>query len=200
MYSRSIASSLPKSATGLHIAPESQLDLRPESDIVSELCSFRSVTSEKNVWAFWDKGLDSMYTSYRCTVLNWVRKLGPSWTVRVVDLVEGSPKNVYNYVGRDWFPDCFVNRTMGGFPRGAKLRGPCASTAAVRARRPARSGTRRGSFGNYMLAARKGCVFIGNWHKGYKEFWKGGTNVDGFHKLPLVQDIGLAEDMADWNF
>ncbi|RYP09252.1 hypothetical protein DL765_008517 [Monosporascus sp. GIB2] len=34
----------------------------------------------------------------------------------------------------------------------------------------------------------------------YRELWKGRTNADGFHKLPLVQDIGLAEGMADWNF
>ncbi|RYP24848.1 hypothetical protein DL767_008540 [Monosporascus sp. MG133] len=57
-----------------------------------------------------------------------------------------------------------------------------------------------GSFGNYMLGARKGCVFIKNWHNCYKELWKGRTNADGFRKLPLVQDIGLAKGMADWNF
>lgn len=57
-----------------------------------------------------------------------------------------------------------------------------------------------GSFGNYMLAARKGCVFIRNWHNSYRELWKGRTNALDFHKLPLVQDIGLAEGMADWNF
>ncbi|RYP09251.1 hypothetical protein DL765_008516 [Monosporascus sp. GIB2] len=105
---------LPKSATGLRIVSQSRLDLRPESNIVCELCSFRSVTFEKNIWAFWDKRLDSMYPSYRCTVLNWVRRLGSRWTIRIVGLVEGSRNNFYNYAGRGWFPDCFVNRTMGG--------------------------------------------------------------------------------------
>ncbi|OTA97096.1 hypothetical protein M434DRAFT_392264 [Hypoxylon sp. CO27-5] len=57
-----------------------------------------------------------------------------------------------------------------------------------------------GSFGNYMLGARKGCIFIKNWHNGYKELWKGRTNANDFNKLPLIQDIGLAEGMADWNF
>ncbi|RYP69406.1 hypothetical protein DL770_008243 [Monosporascus sp. CRB-9-2] len=226
---------LPKSATGLRIVPESQLDLRPESDIISELCSFRSVTSEKNLWAFWDKGLSSMYPSYRCTVLNWVRKLGRSWTVRIVDLVEGSPNNVYNYVSRDWFPDCFINRTMDGshaaqhsadlvrlpllFEHGGVWMdvGNMLHTHLDRLfwepltapDSPYEMGVwmisgqirkQWGSFGNYMLAARKGCVFIKNWHNCYKELWKGRTNADGFHKLPLVQDIGLAEGMADWNF
>lgn len=105
---------LPKSAVGLRVVPEPHLDLRPESQILEELCSFRPVTSEKNAWAFWDKGINAMYPSYRCTVLNWVRKLGPSWTVRVVDLIEGSPNNIYNFVSRDCFPDCFVDKTMDG--------------------------------------------------------------------------------------
>lgn len=56
-----------------------------------------------------------------------------------------------------------------------------------------------GSFGNYMLAARKGCMFIQNWHNGYKSLWKGRTNATGFHKLALVQEIGLAEGMANWH-
>ena len=57
-----------------------------------------------------------------------------------------------------------------------------------------------GSFGNYMLAARKGCVFIRNWHYSYKELWKGRTHAEGFYKLPLIQDIGLAEGMAEWDY
>lgn len=226
---------LPKSATGLTKVPDSQLDLRPESVIMAELTTFRPVTSEKNVWAFWDKGLDAMYPSYRCTVLNWVRKLGPSWTVRVVDLADNSPNNIYQFVSKDWFPECFVNKTMDGLH--------AAQHAADLVRLPLLfehggvwmdvgnmlhthldtlfwdaltapdspyemgawiiSGQIRkqwGSFGNYMLAAKKGCVFIKNWHDCYKELWNGRTNADGFHKLPLVRDIGLAEGMADWDF
>ncbi|KAJ3551407.1 hypothetical protein NPX13_g11368 [Xylaria arbuscula] len=226
---------LPKSATGLREVPESRLDLRPEEEIVQELRSFRPVTSEKNVWCFWDKGLDRMYPSYRCTVLNWVRKLGSTWTIRIVDLVDDSPNNVYKYVSRDWFPECFLNRTMDG--------SSAAQHAADLVRLPLLyeyggvwmdvgnmlhthldqlfwdalsapdspyemavwiiTGQIRkewGSFGNYMLAARKGCIFIQNWHNSYKELWRGRTNATGFYKLPLVQDIGIAEAMRDWGF
>lgn len=223
---------LPQSANGLREVPQSRLDLRPEEVILKELKSFRPVTSEKNVWCFWDKGLDRMYPSYQRTVLNWVRKLGRSWTVRIVDLLEDSPNYVYNYVGQDFFPDCFVHRTMDGrhAPQHAAdlVRLPLlyehggvwmdvgnmlhthldelfwdALTAPDSPYEMAvwiitgQIRTKWGSFGNFMLAARKGCVFVKNWHDSYKELWRGRTNARGFHKLPLVQEIGLADGLTD---
>ncbi|KAI1387687.1 uncharacterized protein F4822DRAFT_407300 [Hypoxylon trugodes] len=224
---------LPESASGLRVVPDSQLDLRPEAEILAELHTFRPITSEKNVWAFWDKGLDFMYPSYRCTILNWVRKLGRSWTIRVIDLVEGSPNNIYNYVSKDWFPDCFISRTMDGkhaaqhaadlvrLPLLFKYGGVWMDVGNMlhthldhlfwnhltAPNSPYEMATwiitgqirkQWGSFGNYMLAARKGCIFIKNWHNCYKELWNGRTNAVDFHKLPLMKDIGLAEGMADW--
>jgi hypothetical protein len=224
---------IPRVATNLEEVSESQLDLRPDTDIIKELGSFRPITSEKNVWAFWDKGLHAMYPSYRCTVLNWVRKLGPSWTIRVVDIVEGSPNNIYNFVDKVWFPDCLVQNTMDGdhkaqhtsdlirlpllFEHGgvwmdvgnmlhthlddlfwnALSEGPYELglwiiTGQIR--------RKWGSFGNFMLAARKGSTFIRNWHNGYKQLWVGRTNEHGFHRHPLVQEIGIADGMADWDF
>lgn len=225
---------IPHAATNLEEVPQSQLDLRSDTDIIAELGTFRAVTSEKNVWAFWDKGLDSMYPSYQCTVLNWVRKLGPSWTVRVVDLVDGSPNNIYNFVDKEWFPDCVINNTMDGshkaqhtsdlmrlpllFEHGGVWMdvgnmlhthlddlfwnalsssdqyeiGLWIITGQIR--------KKWGSFGNFMLAARKGSLFIKNWHNGYKELWNGRTNERGFHKHPLIQEIGIADGMSDWHF
>ncbi|KAI8224907.1 putative glycosyl transferase FCK3 [Colletotrichum sp. SAR 10_86] len=226
---------IPDRATGLREVPRSQLDLRTDPDIIAELNTFRPITSEKNVWAFWDKGIDAIYPSYRCTVLNWVRKLGPSWTVRLVDLIDGSPNNVYNFISKDWLPDCLVNMTMDGahkaqhasdlirlpllFEHGGvwmdvgnmlhthlddlfwdALSDPGSSyeiglwiiTGQIR--------KKWGSFGNFMLAARKGSIFIKNWHNGFKELWRDRTNERGFHKHPLIQEIGIADGMADWNF
>lgn len=226
---------IPKSATGLREIPESLLDLRPDADIVAQLKTYRPISSEKNVWAFWDKGIDSMYPSYRCTVLNWVRRLGPSWTVRLVDLIDGSPNNIYNYVDKSWFPECFVNRTMDGrhaaqhaadlvrlpllYEHGGvwmdvgnmlhthldklfwdHLTGPGSPYEMTAWIISGQIRKQWGSSGNYMFAARKGCAFIKNWHDCYAALWKGRTNAVGFHELPLVQDIGLAEGMADWDF
>jgi len=224
---------LPEGAAGLREVPRSQLDLRSDADIIAELKSFRPVTSEKNVWAFWDKGFDSMYPSYRCTVLNWVRKLGKSWTIRLIDLVDGSPNNLYKFVGKEWLPDCVNNKTMNGAhpaqhisdlvrlpllyehggvwmdvgnmlhthlddlfwnhlisPNSPYEIGAWIITGQIR--------KKWGSFGNFMLAARKGSIFIKNWHNGYKELWNGRTNEVGFHRHPLIQEIGVADGMADW--
>ncbi|KPM39834.1 hypothetical protein AK830_g6716 [Neonectria ditissima] len=224
---------LPESASNLRVVPQSQLDLRSSTDLIKQLRCFQPITSEKNVWAFWDRGLDAMYPSYVWTVLSWVRKLGPSWTVRLVDVVEGSPNNIYNFVTKDYFPDCFINKTMDG-PHAAQhaadlVRLPLLFEhggvwmdvgnmlhtsldhlfwdALAAPDSPYEMGVwiitgqirkQWGSFGNFMLAARQGCTFIKNWHDCYKELWKGRTRAAGFHGLPLVKDIGLAEGMADW--
>ncbi|KAH7212290.1 hypothetical protein DER44DRAFT_767923 [Fusarium oxysporum] len=223
---------IPKCATGLREIEPSLLDLRPDSEIIAQLQTYQPITSEKNVWAVWDKGFYAMYPSHQRTVINWVRRLGPSWTVRLVDFVEGSPNNIFKFVGKEWFPEAFVNKTMDGkhAPQHAAdlarlpliyehggvwmdvsnmlhihldslfwdhISSPDTPyemtawiiTGQIRAK--------WGDFGNFMFAARKDCEFIKNWHEGYKELWKGRTNVDEFHKHPLIAEIGLAEGLAN---
>ncbi|KAK7596604.1 hypothetical protein V3481_003219 [Fusarium oxysporum f. sp. vasinfectum] len=82
---------IPKCATGLREIEPSLLDLRPDSEIIAQLQAYQPITSEKNVWAVWDKGFYAMYPSHQRTVINWVRRLGASWAVRLVDFVEDSP-------------------------------------------------------------------------------------------------------------
>ncbi|WXC63565.1 hypothetical protein SNK03_009389 [Fusarium graminearum] len=231
-FTANMTYSLPAKATGLREIDPSLLDLRTDSEIIAQLQTFQPITSEKNVWAIWDNGFERMYPTHQQTVLNWVRRLGPSWTVRLVDFKKGSPNNIYNYVGKEWFPECFINKTMdgkhspqhaadlarlplvytyGGFyldvsnmlhthldtlfwdelssPDSPYEMGVWIITGQIR--------NKWGDFGNYLFAARKHCEFIKNWHNGYKELWKGRTNVDGFNKHPLIQEIGLAEGMRD---
>ena len=222
---------IPKCSTRLRTVPRTQP--QDEAELVDKLRSYQPIISEKNVWAFWDKGFDTMYPSYRCTVLNWMRKLDPSWTVRIVDLREGSPNNIYNFVESDWFPDCFNNKTMDGkhapqhasdlirLPLLYKYGGVWMDVGNMlhtnldtlfwdHLADPATpyemgvwiiSGQIKkewGSFGNYMVASRKGSEFIKNWHLCWKEVWNGRTNTNDFHKLPLMQEIGLADGMANW--
>ena len=97
----------------LHI-PHSRLDPRTDEEIAETLCTYRPVSSEKNVWAFWDKGFRELRPWCRRNILAWVRRLGPSWTVRVLDLVPDSPNHVYQFVTPDNFPATFNEGTMDG--------------------------------------------------------------------------------------
>lgn len=94
--------------------PPSRLDPRSDDEIVSTLLQFQPVTSEKNLWTFWDKGLLEIRPYVRRNVIGWVRRLGPDWTVRVLDLVEGSPVHVKAYLDAGHFSDAFNEGDMTG--------------------------------------------------------------------------------------
>ncbi|KAF7505013.1 hypothetical protein GJ744_001467 [Endocarpon pusillum] len=65
---------------------------RSDDEIFKSLTQYTSVTSEKNIWAFWDSGFRNVPAWCQRNVLNWVRLCSPSWTVRVLDSVSKSPK------------------------------------------------------------------------------------------------------------
>ena len=93
----------------------SSLRLQSDEDILSRLKTFQSVgSSERNVWAFWDKGLSNSPPWNQRNVASWVRRLGPSWTIRVLDRVEDSPVHVSKYVDSSFFPDAFNDGKMAG--------------------------------------------------------------------------------------
>jgi hypothetical protein len=56
-------------------------------------------------------------------IMNWIRLCGPSWSVRVLDNVSGSPNNALNWVKADQLPETFVKGTMDG-PYGMLVRFP----------------------------------------------------------------------------
>lgn len=105
------------------------LDERTDDEIFSSLMKDRPVTSEKNIWAFWDKGIAAMPGWCRRNVVNWSRLNGPEWTIRVLDNIPDSPNYALNYVDENMLPETFVKRTMNGpyvGPHSADfLRGAC---------------------------------------------------------------------------
>ncbi|KAM0818338.1 putative Glycosyltransferase family 32 protein [Seiridium cardinale] len=105
--------------SGLCMIPPSRLDSRTDEEIISMLLQFQPVTSEKNLWTFWDTGFWGMRPYVRRNIIGWVRRLGPEWTVRVLDHVEGSPLNVEAYLESNEFHDAFISRTMTGSYIGA---------------------------------------------------------------------------------
>lgn len=99
--------------TGTKLVAE--VDTRPESDIVTLLRShFPPNDSEKNVWAYWHTGWDTMPSWCQRNVVDWVRQLGPSWTVRVLDGIEGSPTHFRRYLGPEHFPEALNANQMTG--------------------------------------------------------------------------------------
>lgn len=98
----------------LVLVPLSRLDTRSDEQIINALLRHQPITSEKNVWTFWDTGFWQMRPYVRRNIIGWVRRLGPEWTVRVLDFVEGSPLNVYTFLTAAVFHDAFNSRTMTG--------------------------------------------------------------------------------------
>jgi Capsular polysaccharide synthesis protein len=79
--------------------------------------SYQPVTTEKNVWAFWHSGWAGMRPWCQRNIVNWVRRLGSDWTVRVLDNVDGSANNMLRFVEARHFPDAVNEGTMGGPPQ-----------------------------------------------------------------------------------
>jgi hypothetical protein len=104
-------------------------DTRSDAEILEFLQHFTPVTSEKNIWAFWDKGLKRMPAWCQRNVIDWVRICGPDWTVRILDAIPGSETNALKYISPDLLPESFVKGTMTGAYTGPHssdfLRGAC---------------------------------------------------------------------------
>ncbi|KAK7458516.1 capsule polysaccharide biosynthesis protein [Colletotrichum acutatum] len=94
-----------------HVEP---LDSRSDQEILKSLKSPISVTSEKNIWAFWDSGLDDIPSWGQRNIINWARLCGPEWAIRVLDDVPDSPNNALNWVKEDQLPEAYVAHKMDG--------------------------------------------------------------------------------------
>ncbi|KYK54378.1 putative capsule polysaccharide biosynthesis protein [Drechmeria coniospora] len=94
--------------------PMHRLDARSDDEISAWLQNRHEVVSERNIWAFWDKGFNKLPPWTKRNVMNWVRKLGPDWTVHVLDNAAGSETNVGHYLDSSFFPEAFNKGMMDG--------------------------------------------------------------------------------------
>ncbi|MCJ1462998.1 hypothetical protein MMC07_001602 [Pseudocyphellaria aurata] len=98
--------------------PTTSLDTRSDDEIVHILRAHHPVISERNIWAFWDKGFDAMAPWCRRNVLAWVRRHDPTWTVRVLDAIPDSPNYMYKFIGPENFPPAVNEGTITGSYKG----------------------------------------------------------------------------------
>ncbi|GAP88425.1 putative capsule polysaccharide biosynthesis protein [Rosellinia necatrix] len=99
---------------GLRLIAAEKLDARSDEEIAQWLQEPHPITSDKNVWAYWHTGWATLPPWVRRNLIGWVRRLGPSWTVHLLDKVPGSATHVSHYVESSYFPAAFNDDTMDG--------------------------------------------------------------------------------------
>lgn len=90
------------------------LEKRTDDEILESLRQHVPVTSEKNIWAYWHSGIDTLPKWCQDNAIDWVRICGPDWTVRVLDMVPGSPNYALKFAPKEILPKAFVEGTMTG--------------------------------------------------------------------------------------
>lgn len=94
------------------------MNSRSDKEILADLTAFKPVEpgSERNIWAFWDRGINACKPWCQRNMIGWVRRHGESWTLRVLDMVEGSPNHFSRYIPStsEYFPEAFLKRSMTG--------------------------------------------------------------------------------------
>ncbi|KAI1303993.1 hypothetical protein F5Y03DRAFT_384904 [Xylaria venustula] len=198
------------------LEPVKNVDKRTDEEILNSLLKFQPVTSEKNIWTFWDSGIHGMPAWCRRNVISWAHICGPEWTIRVLDSIPDSPNYGGKYIPKG-LPDAFYNNTLDGTHPGPHsadfLRGAClyeyggawvdSSTFLLRTMddlcwsqledpNSPLSVAAPVMFGvvlNAFVAARKHDPFIKRWHDIFMEVWKGRTNSDGLSQHPLMVPI-----------
>ena len=95
-----------------------QAGSRTDEQIALLLQTYQPVSSsEKNVWTFWHSGWTNMRPWCQRNIINWVRRLGPAWTVRVLDNVEGSVNDMQRFVPAAQLPAAYNDKTIDALPQ-----------------------------------------------------------------------------------
>ncbi|KAJ5586973.1 uncharacterized protein N7459_002738 [Penicillium hispanicum] len=200
------------------LKPIEATDSRSDAEIFNSFQEFRPVTSEKNIWAYWHAGVANMPKWCQKNAIDWVRILGPDWTVRVLDNVAGSPNNTLRYVPDSLLPPSFVNQSMDGpylGQHGADLtRSACiyehggawmdVGTILIRhidricwkqledpesPYRVALPVIYGVCAANHFVAARKHDPFIYQWHRLFTHVWGNKKNIKGCLSDPLITPL-----------
>ncbi|KAF5009335.1 hypothetical protein FDECE_4433 [Fusarium decemcellulare] len=165
-------------------------DTRSFKEIITALNHHVPVTSEKNIWAFWHDGLDAMPGWCQRNVVDWVRICGPSWTVRVLDVVPGSPNHALNFASKDLLPDA-LDRVC--WDEIADPKSPIEVAVPIMYAQ---------TIANHFVASSKGNPFIEKWHKLFLHLWEGRNNHSGLIAHPALafaKDLDFSE-AADWKW
>ncbi|KAJ4246067.1 hypothetical protein NW762_013812 [Fusarium torreyae] len=199
---------------------------RPYDEILESLRQYVPVVSEKNIWAYWDGGLDELPSWCRRNVVDWIRICEPEWTVRLLDNVPGSPNHALKFAPEEMLPKCFVEGTMTG-----KHAGQHASDMISGALLYTHGGIKmdvgcilfrdldRGLWSiledpespyeiaapiqyaqylaNHFLAARKANPFIKRWHDLFVHLWDNRNDSEGINAHPLVAFLKQAFSMSE---
>lgn len=101
---------------GMDRMPETDVDKRSDGEIVNALRTYSRplADQQKNIWAYWHTGWEQMPAWTKRNVIGWCRLHDSSWTVRVLDGVPGSPFNVHEFVGPEFFPSAMNEGRMEG--------------------------------------------------------------------------------------
>ncbi|KAI1815025.1 hypothetical protein GGS20DRAFT_368567 [Poronia punctata] len=95
----------------IHVDSDEKTDAEIEKQIIQ---TYRPVRHERNCWTFWHSGFENMPRWCKRNIISWIRRLGPTWDVRCLDMVDGSPNNASRFVDARYLPDCLVNGSMTG--------------------------------------------------------------------------------------
>ncbi|KAF2668757.1 hypothetical protein BT63DRAFT_284886 [Microthyrium microscopicum] len=190
-------------------------DPRTEHEILASISTYQRMTSEKNIWCFWNSGLSNIPAWCRRNIVDWARINGPSWTIRVLDTVPDSPNHIFKYLPKEILPEAMVKGTMNGpyvgphssdFLRGATLYqygGVYMDVGIILIRQLDRMGWDQledptnprqiivpqmygTTISNSWVASRKGDPFIKRWHDLFVYLWKDKTNYEGLITHPLL--------------
>ncbi|KAF2032211.1 hypothetical protein EK21DRAFT_61490 [Setomelanomma holmii] len=183
-------------------------DTQTDEDIIESRTKHVPVTSEENIWTYWHAGILALPNWCKHNIISWIRLYGSDWTVRVLDTVPGSPNHALKWIDATILPEAFVKGTMtgpyvglhsAGFLRGAALYeygGVWMDVGCILFRRlekicwdqlaDEKSPYTISYMANHFVAARKGGVFIKNWHTVFVHFWKTQTDFTGILASPLI--------------